>query len=154
MTSPSTHQFIIRTLREADRPSWQPLWEAYLRFYRAELDGRVTDSAFARLCDPASGLLGLIAVSPDGGGAGLAHLVLQPTTWDTAPTCYMEDLYVAPAARGTGLARRLIESAYELAAAGGASRVYWHTQQFNGPGRSLYDTVADLQSWVVYEHDL
>jgi GNAT superfamily N-acetyltransferase len=52
------------------------------------------------------------------------------------------------------LAKQLLTAVYELAAARGAGRVYWHTQQFNGAARSLYDTVAELQSWVVYEHEL
>lgn len=146
--------FQISELTAADRGQWQPLWEAYLRFYRGELEHQVTDSTFARLCEPNSALVGLIAKSADGGGAGLAHLVLHPTTWDTASTCYLEDLFVSREARGSGLARRLIDAVYEVAAARGAGRVYWHTQQYNGSGRSLYDTVAHLQSWVVYEHEL
>jgi hypothetical protein len=32
--------------------------------------------------------------------------------------------------------------------------VYWHTQQFNAPGRSLYDAVAHNTSFIVYEHEL
>src|SRR5947209_20061334 len=107
-------------MTETRRSDWQPLWEAYLRFYRAKLDDRVTESTFARLCDPGSGLVGLIATAPDGAGAGLAHLVIHPTTWDVAPTCYLEDLFVARAARGTGLARLLLDAVYEQAAAGGA----------------------------------
>ena len=36
----------------------------------------------------------------------------------------------------------------------GAERVYWHTQQYNGAARSLYDTVGNLTSFIVYEHEL
>ncbi len=32
--------------------------------------------------------------------AGLAHLVLHPTTWATHLSCYLEDLYVAKPWRG------------------------------------------------------
>ncbi len=37
------------------------------------------------------------------------------------------------------------------AAARGTSRVYWHTQQYNGRARSLYDVVGHPTSFVVYE---
>jgi len=36
----------------------------------------------------------------------------------------------------------------------GAVKVYWHTQEFNGPARSLYDLLAKRVSFVVYERDL
>ena len=57
-------------------------------------------------------------------------------------------------ARGGGWGRALIEAVYAEAEAAGSSEVYWHTQQFNAPGRSLYDTVAHNTSFVVYEHRL
>lgn len=151
---PAADQFQIQRLTEAHRAGWQSLWEAYLRFYRDAVGEAVTDATFARLCDPDGDMAGLVAVSADGSVAGIANLVFHPTTWDISPMCYLEDLFVAREARGSGLAKRLLDAVYELAAARGAGRVYWHTQEFNGPGRSLYDTVARLQSWVVYEHEL
>ena len=33
----------------------------------------------------------------------------------------------------------------------GADRVYWYTQQYNAPARSLYDVVGHLTSFVGYE---
>jgi hypothetical protein len=33
----------------------------------------------------------------------------------------------------------------------GAGQVYWHTQQYNGRARSLYDQVGTPTSFVVYE---
>jgi GNAT superfamily N-acetyltransferase len=152
--SSPARDFEIRPLTDDRRESWQPLWESYLRFYRAELDPAVSDATFARLCDPGSGMAGLIATAEDGQVVGLAHVVVHATTWDTSATCYLEDLFVARAARGSGLGKRLIDAVYELAARRGAGRVYWHTQQFNSAARSLYDTVAELTSFVVYEHEL
>ena len=46
---------------------------------------------------------------------------------------------------------RLFNVVYEVAREHGAGRIYWHTQQFNGAARSLYDTVGQLTSFVVYE---
>ncbi|HEU0317849.1 MAG TPA: GNAT family N-acetyltransferase, partial [Solirubrobacteraceae bacterium] len=64
--------------------------------------------------------------------------------------CYLEDLFVARAARGGGAGRALIEAVYAAADARGADRVYWHTQEFNAPARSLYDTVGRRTSFIVY----
>lgn len=144
----------VRRLRAADREGWQRLWEQYLRFYRADLPASTSDSTFARLCAGDSGLVGLVAVDAAGGALGLAHLILHPSTWGQTPYCYLEDLFVDRAGRGTGVAARLFEALYETARTYGATRVYWHTQGYNGAARSLYDTVGQLTSFVVYEHDL
>jgi GNAT superfamily N-acetyltransferase len=149
-----TEEITVRRLQVGDREAWQGLWDQYLRFYRAELGPGTSDGTFARLCEPEGDLAGLLAVDPDGGALGLAHLVFHPSTWTDTPYCYLEDLFVDPGSRGSGVANRLIDAVYASGRERGASRVYWTTQQFNSPARSLYDTVARLTSFVVYEHDL
>ena len=149
-----TAETTVRRLRAGDREAWQRLWDQYLRFYRAELAPGTSDKTFARLCEPDGDLVGLLAVDPEGKALGLAHLVFHPSTWTDTSYCYLEDLFVDPASRGSGVANRLIDTVYASGRERGASRVYWTTQQFNSPARSLYDTVARLTSFVVYEHDL
>ena len=93
-----------------------------------------------------SAVHGLVAEQEDH-LAGLAHLVLYPTTWATHPTCYLEDLYVAKPWRGGDVAHRLIEAVYAFA--DGVRPI--------GPPRSttprhapLCDTLAHRTSFVVY----
>ena len=147
-------EITVRRLRATDRAGWERLWQQYLRFYRADVPASTTDSTFARLCGGDNGLIGLLAVDAAGHALGLAHLILHPSTWAEEPYCYLEDLFVDRAGRGAGVAGRLFEVLYETAREHGATRVYWHTQQYNGAARSLYDTVGHLTSFVVYEHDL
>jgi GNAT superfamily N-acetyltransferase len=141
---------IIRPIRVDDRERWESLWHGYLDFYRAVLTPEVTERTWAALCDPASAVHGLVAELDDH-LAGIAHLVLHPTTWATHPTCYLEDLYVAKPWRGGDVARRLIQAVYAFADGFGVDRVYWLTQEYNGPARSLYDTLAHRTSFVVYQ---
>lgn len=140
----------IRPIRESDYDAWLPLWRGYNDFYRNEPTDEVTRSTFRRLCDGSDGLYGLVAEA-DGGLVGLAHLVFHPSTWTTGTYCYLEDLFVSREGRGSGAGRRLIEGAYAEADRRGADHVYWHTQQYNGPARSLYDVVGHATSFVVYE---
>lgn len=141
---------IIRPLSADDRGAWEPLWRGYLEFYRAALTPDVTERTWAALIDPNSAVHGLLAETDDQ-LAGLAHLVLHPTTWATRPSCYLEDLYVAKSWRGRNVARRLIQAVYTFADESGAATVYWLTQEYNAPARSLYDTLAHRTSFVVYE---
>jgi hypothetical protein len=96
----------IRPLRPDDRAAWEPLWAGYLRFYREQLAPEVTDLAFARMSECRDGCFALVAVADDGTPAGFAHCVMHATTWSLASTCYLEDLYVDPAQRGTAPRRR------------------------------------------------
>jgi GNAT superfamily N-acetyltransferase len=142
---------MIRAVAEADFAPWEQLWQAYLRFYRAEVSDAVTAATFRRLCDQTDGMIGLVATDQDGALVGLAHLVFHPSTWSTDQYCYLEDLFVNPSARGTGTARELLDAVFAEAERRGAARTYWETQEFNGPARSLYDQVAHRTSFVIYE---
>lgn len=141
---------VIRPVEAGDWEGWRAQWEGYLSFYRHGLPEATTRVTFDRLCDRVDGMFGFVAT--DGAEiVGLVHALTHPSTWSASTYCYLEDLFVAPAARGSGVARRLIEVVATEAKARGAERVYWHTQEFNGPARSLYDTVARRTSFVVYE---
>ena len=140
----------IRPLEVGDRAQWNTLWSAYLRFYRQHLPEEVTAGTFARLVDPRAALQGLIA---ERGGtlAGFVHFQFHPTSWSLRDSCYLEDLYVDPAARGGGIGRALIRAVYEAADRAQAASVYWLTQEFNAEGRALYDTLARRTSFIRYE---
>ena len=143
-------EMIIRSLRAEDRESWEPLWHGYLEFYRAELTPDVTEQTWAALIDGSSAVHGLVAEQDDQ-LVGLAHVILHPTTWAARPTCYLEDLYIAKPWRGRNISRRLIEAVYAYADESRAATVYWLTQEYNAPARSLYDTIAHRTSFVVYQ---
>jgi GNAT superfamily N-acetyltransferase len=113
------------------------------------LTPEITERTWAALCDPTSAVHGLVAEQEDQ-LAGFAHLVLHPTTSAIHPTCYLEDLYVAKPWRGGNVARRPIEAVYAFADGFGPASVYWLTQEYNAPARSLYDTLADRTLFVVY----
>jgi hypothetical protein len=50
--------------------------------------------------------------------------------------------------------RALIEGVCVRAKAGGASRVYWNTDEANASARALYDKVATLTKFVQYRKNL
>jgi GNAT superfamily N-acetyltransferase len=142
----------VRRLQIHDFDRWRVLWGGYLSFYRADVPDQVTDLTFKRLCDGEHGMVGLVAAGADDQPIGLAHLVFHGATWSESGYCYLEDLYVDPTHRGGQVARALFDAAYAEARERGVQRVYWHTQEYNGAARSLYDTVGQLTSFVVYEH--
>ncbi len=156
MTTPQDPdgRLTIRDLTPADREQWEPLWVAYTGFYRTTVAPEVTDLTFKRLCERDQGMFGLVAENSAGNLIGITHCVAHRSTWSEGGKCYLEDLYVDPSGRGLGVAKALIESAKERARTEGSARLYWLTQPYNGPARSLYDQVGHLVSRVVYQSDL
>ncbi len=141
---------VIRSLVSADRRQWDDLWQGYLAFYESEVPATVTNLTWSRILDPEAPILGLCASQPDGELLGIVHYLFHPVTWAAGPRCYLEDLFTAPAARGRGIGRALIEAVYAAADARGADQVYWLTQEFNDTARQLYDKVASVTSFVKY----
>jgi len=141
----------IRALRGGDWDDWRSLWAGYLAFYRAGVPDETSRATFERLCAGQEGLFGLLALDEDGQGIGMANCVMHASTWSQQPKCYLEDLFVDPAARGTEVGLALLRAVEAAGHERGADTVYWHTQQYNGRARSLYDQVARPTSFVVYE---
>jgi len=149
----------IREPAAADESRWRALWRGYCEFYETDLADGVTDLSWRRLLDtnePA--LFSLLACdgTDDGAGhvIGFVNCVLHPLTWSAQPVCYLEDLFVDPAVRKMGAGGALIEAVKKRASAEGWHRIYWKTRNDNDTARSLYDKVADLSKWVVYEISL
>jgi len=140
----------IAPITPADRDDWLRLWAGYLVFYEEALPQDVTDDVFARLTAD-DGVHGAIARDDTGAAVGLVHWLLHPSTWSTSPYCYLEDLFVAPDTRGGGIGGALIAHVREQAAAAGAAKVYWLTQEGNTTARALYDRVAASTGFVHYE---
>ncbi len=142
-------QAAVRPLVEADRAAWESLWQGYLDFYRTSLPGDVTARTWVRLMDP---LVDMHAIGAEAEGrlVGICHYVFHSATWTVGPYCYLEDLYVDPAARGAGAGRALIEAVYTAADAREAGRVYWLTQSDNETARQLYDRLATVTPFVQY----
>ena len=54
---------------------------------------------------------------------GVCQLRYRLSIWTATEDCWLEDLYVADEARGTGVGRALIEAAFELARGRGCKRI-------------------------------
>lgn len=141
----------IRRLGAGDRIPWERLFRAYIDFYRAKVADDVIELTWHRLiAGPPDGFLGLVAVDDTGRPIGIAHVLFHASTWSPTTYCYLEDLFVDPAARGAGIGRALIEKVYQAADERGSTRTYWMTQETNHGARALYDTVATRTSFIQY----
>jgi ribosomal protein S18 acetylase RimI-like enzyme len=80
----------------------------------------------------------------------LVHWVTHPATWAASDYCYLEDLFVAPEGRGSGVGRALIAAVQGMAEEKGCARTYWLTHESNVTARRLYDRVATNAGFIQY----
>ncbi|MEK9760431.1 MAG: GNAT family N-acetyltransferase, partial [Candidatus Puniceispirillum sp.] len=118
----------IRPLAAADFDTWCGLWRAYLAFYETTVADEIYDVTFARLIAPDHPAQNAFVAVIDGTVAGLVHYIYHPHNWRREDVCYLQDLFIDPAYRGTGVGRALIEAVYRAADANDTPSVYWLTQ--------------------------
>lgn len=140
----------VRPAIPADKAQWLDLFHQYIAFYEASVPGDVIELTWQRLMAQSDGMMAFSALDNAGRLAGIAAIVFHRSTWSATYYCYLEDLFVAPAARGQGVGRALIEAVNSEAMRRGASRTYWATAQTNTTARRLYDKVAKLSPFVQY----
>jgi GNAT superfamily N-acetyltransferase len=147
----------VRPLAASDFEAWKILWDGYNAFYGREgataLPLEITRTTWSRFFDEKEPVHALVA-ELNGKLVGLVHYVFHRTTNLIGPTCYLQDLFTAEAARGKGVGRALIAAVYERAKLAGAERVYWHTHETNHVAILLYNKVADHSGFVVYRKTL
>jgi GNAT superfamily N-acetyltransferase len=147
----------VREIDRADYDGWRPLWDGYNTFYGRSgptaLDPAITAVTWDRFFDANEPVHALVA-ERDGRIVGLVHYLYHRTTTMIAPTCYLNDLFTLPEARGGGVGEALIEAVYVRARAAGSSRVYWSTHETNATAQRLYDRVAKKSGFIIYRQEV
>lgn len=143
----------IRPLTPADRAAWEPLFEGYLTFYERSLPPEVIDECWRRFMDERHPVQARGAFE-NGKLLGIVHFFAHPSTSMLQDTCYLQDIFTVPEARGKGVGKALIERVYAEATALGCFRVYWHTRGPNAVAQVLYNKVATRLDSLVYIHNL
>jgi GNAT superfamily N-acetyltransferase len=136
------------------RADWERLYAGYAAFYRVTQTAEMRDQVWRWLMDPAHEVQGLIAEDDAGRAMGLAHY--RPFARPLSATIggFLDDLFVAPGARGGGIADALIEAVAEEGRRRGWSVIRWVTADDNYRGRGVYDRVAKRTMWITYDKKL
>ena len=144
---------VIRPPLLSDHDAWRSLFTDYLTFYATSRSAASTQLVWERLTTAPPSIHCLLA-EQHGGVVGVAHFHVQTSTWADQGVCYLEDLFVAPSARGQGVASLLMSGVIAAARAHEGSEVSWITRNDNVVARRLYDRLATLSPFVRYEIDL
>ena len=141
----------VERVAEADLTELLPLMRAYCDFYEvAPSDEALLALSRALIADPEREGVQLVAREEDR-AVGFATIFWSWATTSAERIGVMNGLFVAPEARGLGVAEALIEACRAECAAHGAGKLTWQTAPDNAAAIKVYDRVgATREQWLDY----
>jgi GNAT superfamily N-acetyltransferase len=88
----------------------------------------------------------------DGDIAGFALWFLNFSTWRGTHGIYLEDLYVRPEHRGSGLGKQLLRTLAHVCVQRGYARLEWSVLDWNTPAIDFYKSVGAIPAdeWTIF----
>lgn len=149
---PRTAEPVIRRAEPGDIPALVDLVYDLAEYEEARHECTLTaEQLHTALFGPAPAVFAHVALV-DGVVAGGAIWFLNYSTWDGVHGIYLEDLYVRPEARGSGLGRALLAALAHEAHSRGYTRVSWSVLTWNTPSIGFYESLGARaqDDWVGY----
>ena len=145
-------RWLVRSVEREDLADWTRLFRGYAEFYERALTDEQLQVVWSWIHDERA-VIALLAVPADGEGAplGLAHLRSWIRPLRATRCGYLDDLFVAPSARGRGAVDALFDAIDALAIEQGWDIVRWTTAEDNHRAQGAYDRVATRTTWVTYD---
>lgn len=142
----------IEVVSETDLPDLLPLMRAYCDFYGSSpSDEALLQMSRSLIADPEYEGVQLIARDESRAATGFATIFWTWSTNSAARVGTMNDLFVAPGARGSGVAEELISACVERARERGAVRLEWQTALDNHRAQAVYERVGGKrEQWLDY----
>jgi GNAT superfamily N-acetyltransferase len=142
----------VRPARASDVPRLHQLVVDLAEYERARDEVHATpDQLREALFGPAPAVHALVA-EHDGAVVGFAVWFLNFSTWEGVHGIYLEDLYVEPAHRGSGLGKALLQALAEIAVERGLARFEWSVLDWNAPSIAFYRSLGaePMDGWTVF----
>jgi GNAT superfamily N-acetyltransferase len=147
----------VRPVRPDDVPAVVALVRELADYEKALHEVRLTEDQLTdRLFGDSPALFGHVAIAEDGVHpgevVGIALWFLNFSTWRGTHGIYLEDLYVSPGHRGTGLGRELLRTLAALCVERGYSRLEWSVLDWNTPSIEFYKAAGavPMDEWTVF----
>ena len=96
-----------------------------------------------------------VALDGDGAVVGFALWYVTFSTWKGRPGLWLEDLFVRPAGRGSGLGKALLQTLAAVCVERGYTRFEWWVLDWNEPAQGFYRSLGARpeDEWTVWRVD-
>ena len=132
-----TQETTVRQAVLADLAVLAPLFDAYRQFYGRAADVAAAESFLRERFDHGESVIFLAHV--EGAPAGFTQLYPSFSSVSLARTFILNDLFVVPGQRRSGVGSALLRAATEHARSLGAIRVTLNTDIQNTPAQAVYE---------------
>lgn len=143
---------LIRRARPGDEVEITAMIRELAEFERASDECTVTETQMHTALFAEKPIAYAHVVEVDGQVAATAVWFLNFSTWDGVAGIHLEDLYVRPAFRRRGLARKLLSALARECVEQEYSRLTWAVLNWNVNAIALYDAVGGepQTEWTTY----
>ena len=141
----------VSNLSVSDREEWEGLYRGYADFYQVPMTQKTLDQVWSWIFDSEQPFYALIAKDANGVALGIMHYRQMASPLRGAMVGFLDDLYVLPGCRGTGIVDALFDALKVSAKQHGWPFVRWITADNNYRGRGVYDKLAERTPWITYQ---
>jgi GNAT superfamily N-acetyltransferase len=140
----------IRFATPADLPLIADLIRALADYEKLAHEVRFDDAVLGEKLFGAHPYAEVLIGELDGIAQGFALFFHNFSTFEGKPGIYLEDLFVRPAARGSGLGKALLTRLAALAVERDCARLEWSVLDWNAPAIGFYESLGArlLDEWT------
>ena len=152
MSAASQTPLTLRAATRADVPLIRTLIEGLAEYEKLRHECVATDAQLDATLFGARAYAEVVIAEWDGEAAGFALFFHTYSTFLARPGIYLEDLFVRPAFRGTGIGKALLIHLAQLAVARGCGRLEWSVLDWNVDAIGFYTRLGARPNdeWTVY----
>lgn len=139
---------------QEDRAAWAELFQGYARFYKVETNKSKMDVIWSWIHDDNEAFWCLLAKNEQGKAVGLMHYREMPSPLRGTKVGFLDDLFVDPNERGSGIVDALFEKLNEEAKRQYWPIIRWLTADDNYRARAVYDKLATRSMFLTYQMEV
>ncbi|TWD80891.1 L-amino acid N-acyltransferase YncA [Kribbella amoyensis] len=142
----------IRRARPDDVPALVTLVYGLAEYERAPHECHLTADQLEQALFGETPAVFCHVAEPEGEVVGCALWFLNFSTWRGVHGIYLEDLFVDPTHRGTGLGKALLVALAQECVTNGYQRLEWSVLNWNQPAIDFYESLGarPQDEWTVY----
>jgi ribosomal protein S18 acetylase RimI-like enzyme len=143
----------VRQATIFDLESIVPLFDAYRQFYRRPSDPDLARRFLLERFQHNESII-FVAVKEDGSAVGFTQLYPSFSSVSAARIFILNDLFVSPEARRSGVGALLLDAAARFGRGAGAARLTLSTEVTNQTAQALYEREGWTRQTEFYSYDL
>ena len=148
-----TQNIFVRRATLADLELIVPLFDAYRQFYERAQDLALAREFLRERLERDHSVI-FLALRSDGTAVGFTQLYPSFSSASARRIFILNDLFVDPGARRSGVGQQLLEAAAEFGRSAGAARLTLSTAHTNATAQSLYEAQGWRRDEVFRSYDL